>query len=131
MVKGEVYQSDKEEYKVIIAGSNTFQDYDLLKEKCSHFLTNKLKTHKVIILSGTSYFTKQMINTLVAELNIVVEMNPADWDRYGEAAPDMSNKAMVERADALIAFWDGKSYKTKQLIEIARAKGIPVKVVRF
>lgn len=38
---------------------------------------------------------------------------------------------MVERADALIAFWDGKSYKTKQLIEIARAKGIPVKVVKF
>ena len=131
VVKGEVYQSDKEEYKVIIAGSNTFQNYDLLKEKCSSYLSNKLQSHKVIILSGTSYFTKQMINTLAAELNIVVEMNLADWDRYGEAAPDMSNKSMVERADALIAFWDGKSYKTKLLIEIARAKGIPVKVVKF
>ena len=54
-----------------------------------------------------------------------------NYKLFGKKAPLERNKDMVDFSDVVIAFWDGKSYKTKQLIEIARAKGIPVKVVRF
>ena len=38
---------------------------------------------------------------------------------------------MVERANALITFWDGMSTRTKQLIDMAIAKQIPVKIIRY
>ena len=38
---------------------------------------------------------------------------------------------MVERANALIAFWDGMSTRTKQLIAMGIAKQIPVKIIRY
>ena len=41
-----------EEFRVIITGCRNFSDYDLLCQKCDHFLTEKVKTHKVIVVSG-------------------------------------------------------------------------------
>lgn len=37
-----------EKYRVIIAGSSSFFNCDLMKEKCCLYLENKLKTHHVI-----------------------------------------------------------------------------------
>ena len=42
----------KENYKVIIAGSRGFSNYKLLKENCDKFLSEKKKTHNIIIVSG-------------------------------------------------------------------------------
>lgn len=41
----------------------------------------------------------------------VIEM-PADWDRYGLKAGPIRNRAMAERADIGIGFWDGRSTGT-------------------
>ena len=38
---------------------------------------------------------------------------------------------MAEVADALIAFWDGKSHGTKHMIEIMENKNLLVKVVNY
>jgi len=35
---------------------------------------------------------------------------------------------MAERADALIAFWDGESRGTSNMIEEAKSKGLAVRV---
>lgn len=40
-----------EKYRAIIAGSSSFFNCDLMKEKCCLYLENKLKTHHVILLS--------------------------------------------------------------------------------
>lgn len=75
-----------------------------MKEKCCHYLENKLKTHHVILLSGTSIGTTELIKNYPAELKILVESNFAEWDRFGRSAAGISNIKMVERANALIAF---------------------------
>ena len=63
--------------------------------------------------------------------NIHVNHFPADWDYYGHAAGFIRNIEMADSADALIAFWDGKSHGTKHMIEIAKNKGLNVKVVEY
>ena len=53
----------------------------------------------------------------------------AEWDVYGKAAGPIRNKAMIDKADALIAFWDGDSRGTKDCIKHATHKGIPVLII--
>lgn len=55
---------------------------------------------------------------------------PADWSKYGNAAGYIRNKQMLEegKPDIVLAFWDGKSRGTANMIQLAKAAGIEVKV---
>lgn len=123
--------SDKEVYRVIIAGSSLFDDRELFTTKCDYYLEQKMKSHNVVILSGTSMCTAQLINEYASEHSLLVEPHEADWDKYGKDAGIRSNEEMLNNADALIAFWDGKGWNTGALIKAAKAKGIKVAVVKF
>ena len=52
-------------------------------------------------------------------------------DEYGKAAGMMRNKQMLDFADALVAFWDGESRGTENMLDIAANKGIPVRIIRY
>ena len=43
-----------------------------------------------------------------------------NWQFYGKAAGEKRNIEMAKHANGLIAFWDGKSKGTKNMIEIAK-----------
>ena len=58
----------------------------------------------------------------------LVEILP-DYSRYGRAAPIVRNKEIVDRADAVLAFWDGKSKGTASVIQYAKKKGKPCEVI--
>ena len=66
-----------------------------------------------------------------AERGYLLRRFPADWKQYGRAAGVRRNKEMAQNADALIAFWDGISRGTKNMIEEATAAGIIVCVKRY
>lgn len=126
-----VPHQNKDTFRVIIAGSSSFEDEMLFKQKCNYFLSSKLDSHKIIILSGTSMQTSQLISEYAKERSLIVEPHDADWDRYGQEAGYRSNEEMLSKADALIAFWDGKGRMTKALIDSAKAKGIKVAIVKY
>ena len=121
----------KEIYSVIIAGSQSFDDYALFEEKCSQTLSEKIKTHNVIILAGTSYRTQNLIQKFSYENNLIVVPYDAEWEKYGRDAGYKSNEKMIKIADALIAFWDGQSKYTEDLIKSAKNNGLKVKVITF
>ena len=58
--------------------------------------------------------------------NLTKILFPANWKRYSRIAGFLRNEDMLSVATHLIAFWDGKSNGTRHMIEIAKAKGIPV-----
>jgi hypothetical protein len=60
-----------------------------------------------------------------------LEIYPAQWDKYGKSAGFRRNEQMAKIADALIAFWDGKSHGTKHMIDIMNEKNLQVKVVEY
>lgn len=120
-----------EDYRVIIAGGRNFINYVMVAERCEYYLQNKLKTHNVIILSGHASGADSMGEKFAEDHNLKCELHPANWELYGKAAGPIRNEEMAKVADALIAFWDGKSPGTKSMISLARRKGLQVAVVRY
>lgn len=51
-----------------------------------------------------------------------------DYDKYGRRAPLLRNDLIVEYADMVIAFWDGKSRGTQYVIRKCRETNTPYKV---
>lgn len=56
---------------------------------------------------------------------------PPDWRRYGKSAGRVRNAEMVVHADALVAFWDGYSKGTKNIIDVALRNGLWILVVPY
>lgn len=53
-----------------------------------------------------------------------------EYNRYGRGAPLRRNIAIIEYADQVLAFWDGKSRGTKFVIDNCKKRNIPVVVLR-
>ena len=122
---------DRPIYKIIIAGGRDFMDYNLLKEKTDKILQEKKVTHKIVIISGCARGADTLGLRYASENAFDVEEYPADWDKYGKKAGYVRNVEMAENADALIAFWDGKSKGTKHMIDIATERNLPIRVIRY
>lgn len=118
-------------YRVIIAGSRDFGNYGLLCEHCDKFLSQKNQIHSIVIVSGTARGADQLGERYAHERGYDVQQYPANWERDGKAAGFIRNRQMADVADALIAFWDGRSRGTANMIDIARQKSLPYRIVRF
>lgn len=121
----------KPEYKVILAVSRSFNNYVMFKEKVLYYLSDKIKTHSIVILTGASRMTDELTDKLSEEIDFIKEPHEADWGKYGQDAISISNDEMTNSADALIAFWDGSSPGIKNMIEYANQKGIKVAVIQY
>ena len=64
-----------------------------------------------------------------AEHGLCVEQFPAKWGTYHKGAGPIRNKQMVQSANVVVAFWDGKSTGTKNIIDCAKAENIPCTVI--
>lgn len=52
---------------------------------------------------------------------------PAQWERYGRRAGFLRNQEMIDQgARALVAYWDGKSNGTRDMIDKARKAQLEV-----
>lgn len=54
-----------------------------------------------------------------------------EYEKYGKQAPLVRNKRIVESADCVLAFWDGKSRGTSYTIDYAKKIGKPVRIYVF
>ena len=118
-------------FRLIVAGSRGFNNYELLKQKCDTLLSQKRLTHSIVIISGTARGADRLGERYAAERGYRVERFPADWERDGIAAGPIRNSQMAAHADALVAFWDGNSRGTKDMIERAEKHNLPIRVVKF
>jgi len=51
-----------------------------------------------------------------------------EYDKFGRGAPLKRNITIIENADLVLAFWDGKSHGTKFVIDNCSQRGIPIRV---
>ena len=120
-----------EGFKVIIAGGRDFSDYPLLKEKCNNILSSRAEKQKIVIVSGTAKGADSLGEQYAKEKGYAIERYPADWNTNGKAAGIIRNGVMADHADALVAFWNGRSQGTKNMIETARKKGLAVRTINY
>ena len=119
------------QYRVIIAGTRTFNDYNLLKESCEYLLQESMEKQQIIIVSGHARGTDTMGERFAKEHGLPCEYYPANWQIHGRAAGPIRNKEMANNADALIVFWDGHSRGTRSMINLARKMGLQVAICRY
>ncbi len=83
------------------------------------------------VISGTASGADTLGERYAKENGYKLTRFPADWNKHGKKAGYIRNCEMADYAEALIAFWDGESKGTKNMIEIAKSKGIKIKIVYF
>lgn len=116
-------------FRVIIAGSRNFSDYHLLCEKMDRLLSNVREP--ITVVCGKARGADALGERYAQEHGYEIHYFPADWERYGRSAGCRRNTQMAENADALVAFWDGKSMGTRHMISTAKSHGLKVRIVRF
>lgn len=116
-------------YKVIIAGSREFNDYQLLVSKVNQILINRLPD--VEIVSGTCRGADKLGEQYATEYNLSIKQFPADWNTHGKKAGYLRNVEMAKYADACIVFWNGTSKGTKHMIDIATNRGLPLRIIKY
>lgn len=114
--------------KVIIAGGRDFKDYELLKGKLNIYLSN---LENITIVSGGANGADLLGEQYAKEKGLELVIFPADWNTYGKAAGPVRNRQMAEYSDYLIAFWDGKSKGTYNMINTAEELGLKIKIVKY
>ena len=115
-------------FRVIIAGSRHFSDYDTLCQKCDAALERKTQTHTIVILSGGAAGADSLGERYAKDHGYTLRRYLADWSRDGRSAGILRNTRMVSVADALIAFWDGESHGTGHIIKVSKQRGLAVRV---
>ena len=118
-------------FKVIVAGGRKFNDYPLLKQKLDELFTKVCKTHFIHIVSGTANGADKLGEQYAASSFLTIDKYPADWNKYGKSAGYKRNSLMADNADALVAFWDGASRGTMHMIDLAKSKGLKVRVINY
>lgn len=109
-----------EEFRVIIAGTRNFSNYELLKEKCDNILSTKRQDSNIVILSGTAKGADRLGERYARERGFLLR-------RFRP----IRNAKMAINADALIAFWDGTSRGTAHMIMTAKEKGLATRVINY
>jgi hypothetical protein len=59
---------------------------------------------------------------------LCTEVYPADWNQFGKSAGYIRNRAIIEAVDGVVAFWDGQSRGTAHAIQLARKRGIWLRI---
>ena len=118
--------------RVIIAGSRCYNDYGFLERELDKLFkeNDEFVGREIKIISGMALGADALAIDYADKHKLTKILFPANWKRYSRIAGFLRNEDMLSVATHLIAFWDGKSNGTRHMIEIAKAKGIPVWVVK-
>ena len=113
-------------FKVIIAGTRTLENYEIVKTYAD-FKLSEIR-EPIEIVSGRARGADSLGERYAKEKGYALKLFPADWKQYGKKAGVIRNAAMAEYADALLAYWDGQSRGTKNMIDEARERGLKVSI---
>ena len=118
-------------FKVVVAGGRTFNDLAMMTVHLNALFKTKRLTHEIVIISGTARGADQTGEQYADNTGATLIRFPADWDTFGKSAGYIRNKEMAEAADAVVVFWDGKSKGSNHMIQLAKSKGLPLRVIKY
>ena len=122
--------------RVIISGGRTYDNYEYFCEKMDEILKPYLDDdYDIAIITGYAVGVDRMGDKYAMTHGHTSHVIPALWNKYGENAGhirnmEMGNFAKRTTMNLLVAFWNGKSRGTKDMIDYAEKIMIPVKIVK-
>lgn len=122
------------EIRCIIAGCRDFSDYSLLRDTANRIFRDR-DIRNLTIISGHCSGADRLGELFASRNKLSCVKFPADWKTYGKAAGPIRNRQMAEYASQqngmLLAFWDGKSRGTRNMIQLAEEFGLEIHVVQI
>jgi hypothetical protein len=118
--------------KIIIAGCRDYMNYKVVRSVCDFYLSGLIERGEDIeIVTGGARGVDALGKNFATVRELPHKEFKANWTLHGRAGGPIRNKEMAEYADALIAFWDGKSKGTENMIKLAKEHGLRVKIYRI
>ena len=114
---------------IIIAGCRDFNDYAVVEKEVMNYIGKFIDKVEIEIISGGASGVDALGERFAKEHSLGLKVVPADWKTYGRSAGPRRNEQMARMAGTLIAFLDGKSRGTKNMIDTAKRLGLRVKTV--
>lgn len=128
--------------KLGIVGGRDFNNFELL---CKSISDNNLKPS--MIISGGAKGADTLAEKFANQFKIPKQIFYADWDNlkkkpikikhnefgkpYNALAGFNRNKLIVDTADIILAFWNGKSTGTKNTIDYAKEKQKQIIIIKY
>jgi hypothetical protein len=110
--------------RVIVCGSRRWHDRQRIADRLADV------PPVATIVHGAARGADRIAHQEAQKLGLLVEPHPANWAEHGKAAGPIRNEAMAAAGAVLcLAFWDGQSTGTADMMRRATAHGIPVEVV--
>lgn len=128
------------DFRVIVAGGRKFDDYDKLTKAIDSWKKEKKisKDDKVTIVCGCAEGADDLGRRYANEHGFEVAEFPANWNLLGKTAGILRNKEMAKYASEsetkngyLIAFWNGKSKGTKNMVDTAIQYELPITIFSY
>ncbi|MBQ4631289.1 MAG: DUF2493 domain-containing protein [Clostridia bacterium] len=131
VVKDSEELKNKKPFKLVIAGSRDFNDYNLLSTTLDEVVAELKADYNITIVSGTANGADKFGEKYAEKHGLKIERHPANWGRFGRGAGPIRNAEMVKESNGVIVFWNGESAGAKNIIECAKAEGNLVRVVEY
>lgn len=81
------------------------------------------------IVSGGAVGVDSCAAAYAKENGIKLTVFLPQYERYGRAAPIVRNKEIVDYADRIVAFWNGRSKGTLSVIKYAKKNEKPCEII--
>lgn len=133
--------------KLAIIGSRDFNDYDLLKSTIIKYFSNESGFTFDEVISGAAAGADSLGAKYSKEYGIKLMEYKAEWDnleakpciiktnkygkKYNALAGHNRNSLIINDADLILAFWDGKSTGTKDSLTKAKNLKKPTFIIYF
>lgn len=107
--------------RVIIAGSRTIDNYELVK-----YCVQQSGFTITTVISGTANGADKLGEQYANENNIPIKRFVPNWTKFGKSAGYKRNVEMAENADALVIIIENNSRGSTHMYNIAKEKGLKV-----
>ncbi len=114
-----------------MAGTRYYKNQDFVNKKITHIIRKLSKDDIEFVEGGEPTGIDRRGREVAIEHGFPYKTFEADWDKHNKAAGPIRNREMAEYGTHLIAFWDGKSRGTKNMINEAEKKGLKTIVIRL
>jgi hypothetical protein len=122
------------EYRFIVAGGRDFNNYEELVHNVVGRISMQTAPASVEIVTGGATGADQLAKELANLWGFQHKEFLADWGKYGKAAGPIRNEEMakyIQGAGHLIAFWNGQSRGTADMIKKAREYKINTTIIYY
>ena len=106
--------------KLMIAGSRSIKDFDI-----SPYMPEGVE----MIISGGATGIDTLAEAYADKHRLSKMILRPRYDLYAKAAPLKRNEQMIEEADTILIFWDGKSRGTEYTIKISEKMNKKITVI--